>query len=513
LKKPGFSLSSLEELNIIMEHFLEFKNITKIFPSVKALDDVSLGVDRGSVHGLIGENGAGKSTLLKILSGAYSPTSGDILIDRAKKVFNNTRDALHANIAITYQELNLVPDLTVAENLLLGHFPQRSIFLNKQQMFQIARKQIEELMEEFGPTTKVKNLSIGQRQMLEIGKALLHNAEIIAFDEPTSSLSEREVTQLFRIIKRLQQQGKAIIYVSHRMNEIFKICDTVTVFRDGKRIETFTDMKDVTHNLLVQRMVGREIKDVYGYRSRQKGEKLFEVKQLRGKGLKQDISFDVSRGEIVGFFGLVGAGRSELLKVIFGAASRESGQIFVNGRSVSIKNPTAAIRHGICLSPEDRKDEGIIPVRSVSENINISCRRHFLRAGIFLNKRKERENTDHFIAKLAIKTPSRNQLIGNLSGGNQQKTILARWLSEKVAVFLLDEPTRGIDVGAKYEIYQLMYQLAEEGNAVIFVSSDLPEMIGVADRVIVMRDGAITGQLDRKDVSEERLLSMALPQA
>jgi L-arabinose transport system ATP-binding protein len=496
-----------------MNDFLEFNNISKVFPGVRALDNVSFGVAKGCIHGLVGENGAGKSTLLKILSGAYIPTAGDVFINHEKKVFHNTRDALHANIAVIYQELNLVPDLSVAENLLLGHIPQTSLFIDKKQMYRIAQKQIEELMEHFDPKTKVRNLSIGQRQMIEIGKALLHNAEILAFDEPTSSLSEREVTQLFKIIKNLRHQEKAIIYVSHRLEEIFKICDTVTVFRDGKHIETFADMKQVTHNLLVQRMVGREIKDIYGYRPRPKGETLFEVKQLRGKGLTQDISFTVSKGEIVGFFGLVGAGRTELLKTIFGATPLESGHVLVNGHAIPVKNPPSAINHGICLSPEDRKYEGIIPVRSVSENINISCRRHFLRAGLFLNKKKERENTDHFIDKLAIKTPSRNQLIGNLSGGNQQKTILARWLSEKVDVFLLDEPTRGIDVGAKYEIYQLMYQLAEEGKAVVFVSSDLPEVMGVADRVIVMRDGAITGELDRKDVAEERILSMALPEA
>ncbi len=494
-----------------MSHFLEFKNISKVFPGVHALDHVSFGAARGSVHGLVGENGAGKSTLLKILSGAQPATDGDVLINNQKHVFHSTRDALHANIAVIYQELNLVPDLTVAENLLLGHMPQKSGLLNKGQMLKIARKQISELMEEFDPRTKVKALPIGQRQMIEIGKALLHNAEILAFDEPTSSLSEREITQLFKIIRNLQSQGKVILYVSHRMEEIFKICDTVTVFRDGKHIETFTDMQKVSHSLLVQRMVGREIKDVYGYRPRPKGEPMFEVKQLRGRGLKQDISFSVARGEIVGFFGLVGAGRTELFKLIFGAEPAESGSVQIKGQAVSVKNPPSSINSGICLCPEDRKDEGIIPVLSVSENINISCRRHFMRAGLFLNKKKERENTDHFIERLQIKTPSRNQLIGNLSGGNQQKTILARWLSEKVDVFLLDEPTRGIDVGAKYEIYQLMYQLAEEGKIVVFVSSDLPEVMGVADRVIVMRDGAITGRVERQDVTEERILSLALP--
>lgn len=496
-----------------MEHFLTFNAISKIFPGVRALDSVSFGVDRGSVHGLVGENGAGKSTLLKALSGAHQPSSGELLIDGQPQVFTNTRDALNARIAVIYQELNLVPDMTVAENLLLGHFPRKAAFLDKKAMHAAARKQIAELMEDIPPNTKIKNLPIGQRQMIEIGKALLHNAEIIAFDEPTSSLSEKEVKRLFTIIRNLQQQGKAIMYVSHRMDEIFEICDHVTVFRDGRHIETFSDMSAVTHDLLVQRMVGREIKDVYGYQPRKQGSTMFVVKHVQGKGVKEPASFEVAKGEIVGFFGLVGAGRSELLKLIFGAETMDTGEVFVHGNAVPITNPMSAISHGICLSPEDRKDEGIIPVRSVDENINISCRRHFMTSGLFLNKTKERENTDNFIRKLAIKTPSREQLVGNLSGGNQQKTILARWLSEKVDVFLLDEPTRGIDVGAKYEIYQLMYQLAEEGKAVVFVSSDLPEVMGVADRVIVMRDGKITGQLTREELTEERVLSMALPTA
>ncbi len=496
-----------------MDNFLEFKNITKTFPGVHALDNVSFSVSRGTVHGLVGENGAGKSTLLKILSGAYTPTSGDILIHNEKKVFYSTRDAFHANISIIYQELNLVPEMSVAENLVLGQWPQAGGFLAKKKMLAVARKQIAELLEDIDPTIKLKQLSIGQRQMIEIGKALLHNAEIIAFDEPTSSLSEKEISRLFKIIENLRQQGKAIIYVSHRMEEIFKLCDAVTVFRDGKKIETFTDMRNVTQDLLVQRMVGREIKDVYGYRPRKTGETLFEVKDVQGPGLRQKVSFQVARGEILGFFGLVGAGRTELLRLLFGAEKATTGDIVVQGRTVAVKSPIHAINQGICLAPEDRKYEGIVPVRSVSENINISCRRHFLQAGLFLNKKRERENTDNFIKKLSIRTPSRDQLIGNLSGGNQQKVILARWLSEHVEVFLLDEPTRGIDVGAKFEIYQIMYQLAEEGKAVIFVSSDLPEVMGVSDRVIVMRNGGIVGNLARQELNQERILAMALPTA
>lgn len=494
-----------------MNSFLEFKNITKIFPGVKALDDVSFGVAKGMVHGLVGENGAGKSTLLKILSGAYFPTEGNIAINNEARVFSKTRDAMKAGVAIIYQELNLVPEMTVAENMFLGKWPQRGVFLDKNILRERTRLQIEELMEDIDPNTKVKNLPIGQRQMIEIGKALIRDAEIIAFDEPTSSLSKKETEQLFRIIRNLRSQRKTMLYVSHRLEEIFSICDAVTVFRDGRKIETFTSMEGITGNVLIQRMVGHEIKDMYGYCPRKKGDTLFEVNDLQGPGINAKSSFSAARSEIVGFFGLGGSGRTELMKNIFGAIEKRCGEIIVAGKPIKVKNPFSAIQQGLCLCPEDRKYEGIIAVRSLSENINISCRRHFVRCGLFLNKKLEKETADNFISKLQIRTPSRDQLIGNLSGGNQQKAILARWLSEKVDVFLLDEPTRGIDVGSKYEIYQIVYQLAEEGKTVIFASSDLPEVMGIADRVVVMCGGTIVGEVDRRDVSEEILLSMALP--
>lgn len=494
-----------------MSHYLEFKNITKTFPGVKALDEVSFGVDSGSIHGLVGENGAGKSTLLNTLSGAFQPNKGQIIIDGKQRNFSGTRDALDTGIAVIYQELNLVPEMTVAENLMVGNFPHKKGFVDHHELMKKARRQIEGLMEDFDPDTKLKDLSIGQRQMVEIGKALLQNARIIAFDEPTSSLSEREVKHLFKIINNLKEQGCAIIYVSHRMEEIFKLCDACTVFRDGKHIETYRDMENVTHDLLVQKMVGREIKDIYGYEPRDKGETIFQVKGIYGPGISKKAEFEVAAGEVVGFFGLVGAGRTELFKLIYGEEAVESGEIRVNGERVEINNPKTAIKNSICLLPEDRKDEGIIGIRSVSENINVSCRRHSLKAGLFLDKEKEKETTDSFIKSLAIKTPSREQQAGNLSGGNQQKVILSRWLSEDVEVFLMDEPTRGIDVGAKYEIYKIMYQLAGEGKAVVFISSELPEVMGVADRIIVMRSGEIVGSLDREEATEEKILSMALP--
>jgi L-arabinose transport system ATP-binding protein len=494
-----------------MDEFLRFENITRTFPGVRALDDVSFGVRKGTVHGLVGENGAGKSTLLKILSGAYTPSEGRLVIDGQAKVFSRTRDAINAGVAIIYQELNLVPEMTVAENMFLGRWPKRGFFLDKRKLLRQALVQIDTLLENIDPAARLKNLSIGQQQTVEIAKALLLNATIIAFDEPTSSLSSKETEQLFLIIQKLRSEGKTILYVSHRLEEIFLLCDAVTVFRDGKRIGTFETMKEVTGDLLIRNMVGREMKDMYDYRPRRNSGTFFEVKDMQGPGIKKGASFSIARGEIVGFFGLTGSGRTELMKNIFGAVRKERGEVLVGGMTAKIKGPFSAIDQGLCFCPEDRKREGIIAVRSVAENINISSRRHSVRSGIFLDKRREREAADRFIELLRIKTPSKSQPIGNLSGGNQQKVILARWLSEKIEVVLLDEPTRGIDVGSKYEIYQIIYQLAEEGKTIIFVSSDLPEVMGVSDRIIVMCAGSIVGEVDRKDFNQETLLSMALP--
>jgi len=495
-----------------MNTYLEFQSVTKVFPGVKALDEVSFSVKAGEVHGLVGENGAGKSTLLKILSGAYYPTNGSIHIQGEKKDFQGTRDALDAGIAVIYQELNLVPEMTVAENLMLGHMPKnKSGFINFKEMNRIAGIEMKYILEEIDPRKKIKELSIGQRQMIEIAKALLKDAEIIAFDEPTSSLSDKEITRLFQIIDNLRKAGKAIIYVSHRMEEIFKICNSVTVFRDGKKVETFTDMKEVNHDILVSRMVGRDIADIYSYRNRPMGETVMSIEALTGPGVKTPASFSLKKGEILGFFGLVGAGRSELMRLIYGVEKKKSGSVVIDGKNTSIQQPKDAIGHGIAFCPEDRKLDGIIPVRSVHENINISVRRHFNKFGFFLDKKKEIANTDMFIKRLSIKTPDRNKDIGSLSGGNQQKAILARWLGEDVNIMLMDEPTRGIDVGAKNEIYQLMYELTEKGISIICISSDLPEVMGVSDRIIIMREGEVSASLDRKDFNEERILSYALP--
>ncbi len=494
-----------------MQPYLSFKSVSKHFPGVHALDSISFEVQSGSVHGLLGENGAGKSTLLKILSGAYIPTSGAVEIDGKEHHFHSTKEAIDAGIAVIYQELNLVPDMSVEENLLLGHMPVRYGFIDRKAMTETARAALASLSDEILPNMRIKSLSIGQRQLVEIAKALMRDAKIIAFDEPTSSLSDREVQKLFSVIKGLQNRGRAIIYVSHRLEEIFRICDSITVFRDGQIIKSFADMTGVTNDLLVKSMVGREIKNIYGYRTRPHGDTLLEVDGILGKGLTSPASFKVARGEIVGFFGLIGAGRSELMKLVFGAEKPLQGTLSVDGKRLAITTIGASIRNGIVLCPEDRKLEGIIPIRSVAENINLSVRRLFSRFGFFIDRGKESVNSAKFIEKLRIKTPTGAQLLQNLSGGNQQKVILARWLSEDIKVIILDEPTRGIDVGTKSEIYQIMYLLAESGMSVVFVSSELPEIMGVADRIMVMRTGSIVGSFLRDEATEEKILKLALP--
>ncbi|MDC7228666.1 MAG: L-arabinose ABC transporter ATP-binding protein AraG [Spirochaetales bacterium] len=494
-----------------MTPYLEFNSVGKTFPGVRALNDISFHINQGEVHGLVGENGAGKSTLLKILSGAHPPTEGNLSINGEQMDFRNTRSAIDAGVAIIYQELYLVPDMTVAENLLLGHMPKKRGFVDHKEMNKIAQDQLDFIMEDIDPTQKIKELSIAQRQMIEIAKALLQDSQIIAFDEPTSSLSDKETRRLFKIIKNLSENGKAIIYVSHRMEEIFEICDRVTVFRDGQLVQTFENMKEVTHDILVSRMVGRDISDVYSYRSRPQGKCILNVKNVMGDKLKKPASFEVKQGEILGFFGLVGAGRTELMRLIYGIDQKSSGKIEINSQPADHSSPRESVENGLMYCPEDRKYDGIIPVRSVDENINISARRHHVKAGIFINKKKEAENTMKFIEKLDIKTPSKEQQVGNLSGGNQQKVILARWLSEEVKVLIMDEPTRGIDVGTKNEIYHLMYDLTEEDKGIICISSDLPEVMGVSDRIIIMREGEIVASLNRDEFSEEKILSLALP--
>lgn len=494
-----------------MEPLLAFRNIHKNFPGVKALNDVSFSVKAGDVHGLIGENGAGKSTLMKILGGDYPPSEGEILLNGSAVSFNNPQQAIAEGIAIIHQELQLIPEFAVYENLFLGRWELKSGLLNKKQMIEESRKFLIECGINIEPTVTLSELTIGQQQMVEIAKALMLNAKIIALDEPTSSLSEAETVILFGLIKKLQSQGCALIYISHRMAEIFEVCNSCTVLRDGKHIITYDDLKQTNRSKLVEDMTGREIDDIYDYQSREVGETILSVNNLTSAKVEKPVSFDLKKGEILGFFGLVGAGRSEVVRAIAGDHKVLGGNIELLGENIQISSPKAAIEKGIMFCTEDRKLEGIITERPIDENINISCRRNFSRS-IFLNRNAESKNADTQIENLSVKTPSKHELINNLSGGNQQKVILGRWLSEEnMNILIMDEPTRGIDVGAKSEIYQIIYSLAEKGVSIIVVSSELPEIMGICDRILVMREGEISGELHYGAYSEQEILHNAFP--
>ena len=490
---------------------LRFNGIGKHFPGVQALANISFVAHPGQVHALMGENGAGKSTLLKILGGAYTPSSGHLQIGEQSLTFKSTAESIANRVAVIHQELHLVPEMTVAENLFLGHLPARFGLIKRSVLRQNALELLKGLADEIDPQEKVARLSLGQRQLVEIAKALSRGAHVIAFDEPTSSLSAREIDRLMTIIGRLRDEGKVVLYVSHRMEEVFRICNAVTVFKDGRYVRTFEQMSELTHDQLVTCMVGRDIQDIYDYRPREHGDVALRVEGLLGPGLREPVSFEVRKGEILGLFGLVGAGRTELLRMLSGLTRYSAGRLELQGAQLTLRSPRDAIGAGVLLCPEDRKKEGIMPLASVAENINISARGAHSTLGCLLRGVWERGNADKQIKALKVKTPSASQKIMYLSGGNQQKAILGRWLSMPMKVLLLDEPTRGIDIGAKAEIYQIIHTLAASGIAVIVVSSDLMEVMGISDRILVLCEGAVSGELARDQANESNLLQMALP--
>lgn len=495
-----------------MDSFLAFSHISKSYPGVQALSDVSFTIAKGSVHGLMGENGAGKSTMIRILSGDQAANSGTISIDGVEQKYTSVRDAFEAGVVVVHQELQLVPELSVAENLWLGRFPNQAGIINSRQLTEEVAQKLADIGLTINPSTKVGKLSIGERQMVEIAKAIMVDARVIALDEPTSSLSSRESEILFRLIRKLKYEGKVIIYVSHRLDEVFELCDSLTVLRDGKLAAHHTNLNGVTRDQVIAEMVGREISDIWGWRGRPISDQVrLRVNELSGTSLKNPASFEVRSGEILGLFGLIGAGRSELLRLLYGADSRRNGVVEVDGARVPADNPRKSIEAGIMLCPEDRKADGILQGRSIEENIAISTRRHFSPFGL-LRPRKEAEIAERSIKQLRVRTPSRKQDIVHLSGGNQQKVILGRWLSEQgVKVLMVDEPTRGIDVGAKSEIYEILYGLAEQGLAIVVVSSELPEVMGISDRILVMCEGKIAACVERAQFDERTILAAALP--
>ncbi|WP_240984923.1 sugar ABC transporter ATP-binding protein [Acididesulfobacillus acetoxydans] len=493
-----------------MNSSVEFKGITKTFPGVKALDGVSFLARGGEVLALVGENGAGKSTLLKVLNGDYQQDSGLYLIDGAERHFKTPQEAIAAGVSVIYQERQVVPYLNVAENIFMEEIPvMRSGLIDVKQLNARAQKVIDEFKLPIRPTTKVKDLSVAYQQMVEIMKAYRRSPKIIAFDEPTASLSESEISTLFEVIERLKASGIIILYVSHRMKEIFQISDQVVILKDGKYV-TQLPTRSITEQEIVKLMVGRELGDIFNGLSR--NEEIGEV-VLRVSGLTNDyihdIGFELKAGEILGFAGLVGAGRTETMRAIFGADRVNSGQIFFGGKQKRVEAPEDAIACGLALCPEDRKDQGIVGGRSIADNISLAILKKLSKMG-FLDKPKERSLAEDAVRELRIRTPSVDKKVGELSGGNQQKVILARWLAANPKVLLLDEPTKGIDVGSKSEIYQLICDLAKRGIGIILVSSELVEVLGLCDRIIVMSQGRITGELKRKEANEEKVLELAM---
>ena len=481
------------------------ENITKSFPGVQALGGADLTVKRGSIHALMGENGAGKSTLMKCLFGVYKKDDGNIFLDGEKVDFQNSKEALESGIAMVHQELNQALKLTVAENMWLGRFPKYSRhlpFIDTKDALRKTDSIFKSLGLNIDPNLKMEKMSVSQRQMAEIAKAVSYNANVIVFDEPTSSLNSEEADRLFDIIFKLKNNGCGIIYISHKMEEILRISDEVTVMRDGKTIET-RSADDITTDDIIRLMVGREIKERYPQRNIKIGGPLFELSEISGEySHLKDVSLTLHSGEILGISGLDGAGRSELLECIFGVAKRRGGNMLLNGEKIENRSPKEAIKNGFAFVTEERRATGIFGVLPIRENTVISSLKRF-RYGPFLSKSKMNFTTDEYISKLKIKTPSRETKIRSLSGGNQQKVIFARWLLCKPTVLLLDEPTRGIDVGAKYEIYQLIGDLAESGCGIILVSSEMPELLGLCDRIAVMSGGRLAGTVPSSASSEE----------
>jgi len=486
---------------------LRFEGISKVFPGVRALDNVSFCAYPGEVLGLMGENGAGKSTLLKILNGDYIPDEGSIFFDDAKQNISSPQEALAKGISILYQERNVIPYLSVAENVFAGKLPQKGIFTNWKELYKRTQNLIEEFEVDFKPTSIVGKLSPAQQQMVEIMKEYNRNIRIMAFDEPTASLSDKEIRVLFKIINKLKQEGVTVIYVSHRMKEVFEITDRIVVLKDGGFVgEVLT--KDTDENQLVKMMVGRDIKKIDRDETIEKGEVVLKVRNLTNNRIN-NVSFELRKSEILGFAGLVGAGRTECAKAIFGSDKILQGEVFLNGKEISIKNTKDAINNGIVYCPEDRKNEALVMARSVKENISVAILKKICKFS-FINFKEEKELANTYVDKLQIKTPGLDQKVLNLSGGNQQKVVLSRWLATNPKVLILDEPTRGIDVGAKSEIYSLIQDLAKEGISIIFISSELPELIGNCDRIAVMKNGEIAGTLERDEFSEERILQLAM---
>ena len=494
---------------------LELKGICKSFPVVKALDNVQLSLRPGTVHALMGENGAGKSTLMKCLFGIYKMDEGEIFLDGQKIEVGNPDEAMKHGIAMVHQELQPVPARSVGENLYLGRFPVKKYgplkVIDHKTMYAETEKWLKEVKMDFDPKALLGTLSVGQMQSVEIAKAVSQQAKVVIFDEPTSSLSDNEVEALFRIMNDLRDKGVTMVYISHKMDEIKRIADDITIMRDGTYVGTWK-AEDMTTDQIIAKMVGRELTNVYPPRENTPGEVVMEVKDLCSIHANsfQHINFTLRKGEILGFGGLVGAQRTELMEGIFGIRGVESGEIYINGKQVKIKHPIDAMKAGIGLITEDRRGNGIFGCLSIKDNVGVSIYNKYLKAGFVLNHKKIDYVVDESIQKLRIKTPSMKEHISNLSGGNQQKVIVSRWLANDPDVLIMDEPTRGIDVGAKHEIYEIMNELAKQGKAIIMISSEMAELLGMSDRIYVMCNGKVTGEItEENEMNQESVMGYA----
>lgn len=485
-------------------------NISKNFPGVKALNKVSLNLRKGSVHALMGENGAGKSTLMKILAGIQQQDEGDILIDGQKVRFNNPRESLNSGIAMIHQELNPILDMTIANNLFLGHEfrVKGSILLDDKRLNLEAKKLLEKVGLSLNPNTLMYKLTVAQMQMVEIAKALNYNSDIIIMDEPTSAITDREVEKLFEMISKLKSEGHCIIYITHKMDEVFQIADEITVFRDGCHVGTYM-ANEIDSDTLIKKMVDRELTEIFPEKEYVTNNVKLSVRNLTLKKKFNDVSFDVHKGEILGLAGLMGAGRTEIVESIFGITKPDYGEIYIDGEKVSIRRPSDAIKNKIGLVTEDRKLSGLVLPLTVKENMVLPSVKNFAKLKLFTNKKKEHSETQKYISELKVKTPGMNQMVKFLSGGNQQKVVLGKWLMTEPQILIFDEPTRGIDIGAKSEIYKLIDNLAKSGTTIIFISSEMQEILGMCDRIIVFHEGKLSGELTRKEATQEKLLKLA----
>ncbi|RPJ21971.1 MAG: sugar ABC transporter ATP-binding protein [Chloroflexi bacterium] len=490
------------------EYILELRKISKSFSGVEVLHEVSLALRPGEIHALLGENGAGKSTLVKIITGVYHPDKGEILLNDEAVLFSDARESRQAGVAAIYQELSLFPDLDVAENIFAGRQPIKpGGRVDWRKLYAEAGKLLESLGVKLDLKEKARNLSIAQQQMVEIARAFSINARILIMDEPTSSLTLREVDDLFRLVQRLRAEGTALIFISHRLEELFALADRVTVLRDGSYVDT-RSMKDVTRDDLIRMMVGRTITNLFPKQDVRAGDVVLKVQNLTRAGSFYDVSFELRRGEIVGLAGLVGAGRTNVARAIFGVEPATGGRIQVNGQEVAITSPQQAIELGLAYVPEDRQLHGLIPAMHITANISLPTLHHYARVG-WLQDKPERKSAHEAACQMEVRANNIWQLARELSGGNQQKVVLAKWLSTQPRILILDEPTRGIDVGTKAAVHALMSKLAADGMAILMISSELPEILGMSDRVIVMREGLITGQFSRAEATQEKIISAA----